>query len=66
MLRELSMIRVMDQLTDKPEWTRKVYDEVIVAKWKNEAMEAFKNKPPGERFSEKMWDYVSRLLDFAK
>jgi hypothetical protein len=37
-VRELAMLKVLDALTDKPEWTRKVFDEMIVAKWREEAM----------------------------
>lgn len=29
---------IMDRLTDKSEWHRKVFDEAIVSKWKEEAM----------------------------
>lgn len=32
------MMAVMDQLTDKPEWYRKVFDDEIVGKWKVEVM----------------------------
>lgn len=32
------MMAVMDRLTDKPEWNRKVFDPEIVRKWKIEAM----------------------------
>lgn len=32
------MMAIMDRLTDKPEWQRKVFDSEIVAKWKAEAM----------------------------
>ena len=27
------MMVMVDQITDKPEWRRKVFDEEIVAKW---------------------------------
>lgn len=29
---------IMDRLTDKPEWHRKVFDDAIVSKWKDEAL----------------------------
>lgn len=32
------MLDFMNTITDKPEWDRKVLDETIVAKWKEEAM----------------------------
>ncbi|KAL1603742.1 hypothetical protein SLS60_005332 [Paraconiothyrium brasiliense] len=71
MLRERNMMTVMDRLTDKPEWTRKLFDEEIVAKWKKEAIDIFKNEPPEKQFSEKMWDYLiiqclSEMRDYAK
>jgi hypothetical protein len=37
-VRELAMMDVMDKLTDKPDWHKKVFDEVIVEKWKKEAL----------------------------
>jgi hypothetical protein len=36
-VRELAMMSIMDRLTDKPDWEKKVFDEEIVAKWKKEA-----------------------------
>lgn len=38
LVREVAMMIVMDRLTDKPDWHRKVYDEEIVSKWTDEAM----------------------------
>ncbi|KAM6502962.1 Protein of unknown function (DUF4246) domain containing protein [Amanita muscaria] len=32
------MMRLMNQLTDKPDWTIKVFDDGIANKWKNEAL----------------------------
>ncbi|KAJ4396953.1 hypothetical protein N0V93_001176 [Gnomoniopsis smithogilvyi] len=37
-VREVAMMAIMDRLTDKPEWHRKVFDEAIVSKWKDEAL----------------------------
>jgi hypothetical protein len=37
-VRELAMMDVMDKLTDKPDWHKKVFDGVIVEKWKKEAL----------------------------
>ncbi|KAF9891939.1 hypothetical protein FE257_002902 [Aspergillus nanangensis] len=34
--REIVMMRVMNTITDKPEWDRKVFDKEIVAKWTDE------------------------------
>ncbi|KAF8154459.1 hypothetical protein B0H34DRAFT_789969 [Crassisporium funariophilum] len=39
-LREFTMLRLMNQLTDKPEWHQKVFNPEIVKKWKNEAIAA--------------------------
>ncbi|KAJ6783610.1 hypothetical protein PWT90_05286 [Aphanocladium album] len=38
-LREVAMMMLMDQITDKPNWHEKVFDEEIVAKWRKEAAE---------------------------
>ncbi|KAJ2988973.1 hypothetical protein NUW58_g3705 [Xylaria curta] len=37
-LREVRMMEFMNQITDKPEWERKVFDEQIVNAWRGEAM----------------------------
>ncbi|KAM6502959.1 Protein of unknown function (DUF4246) domain containing protein [Amanita muscaria] len=39
-LREFTMMRLMNQLTDKPDWNIKVFDDDIANKWKNEALAA--------------------------
>ncbi|KAF2184858.1 hypothetical protein K469DRAFT_739224 [Zopfia rhizophila CBS 207.26] len=36
---ELSMLALMNALTDKPNWNQKIFNEEIVAKWRNEALE---------------------------
>lgn len=36
-VREVAMMMLMDNLTDKPNWHEKVFDEAIVAKWRYEA-----------------------------
>lgn len=36
--RERRMMTFIGAITDKPEWERKVFDETIIAKWKEEAM----------------------------
>ena len=38
MVKERVMMDVMNALTDKPEWNRKVFDEEIAAKWKEEGL----------------------------
>jgi hypothetical protein len=37
-VREVAMMDVMEKLTDKPDWNRKVFDDEIVEKWKKEAL----------------------------
>ena len=36
--RERRMLEFINQITDKPEWERKVYDEAIVSNWRREAV----------------------------
>jgi hypothetical protein len=52
-VRERSMMGMMNEITDKSKWDRKVFDETIVAKWKEEALA--KND-----FTEQMFNYVSQ------
>ncbi|KAI4676520.1 uncharacterized protein J4E88_007438 [Alternaria novae-zelandiae] len=37
-VRELAVMDVLEKLTDKPDWHQKVFDDEIVAKWRNEAL----------------------------
>jgi hypothetical protein len=37
-VRELAMMDVMDKLTDKPDWHKKVFDAEIIEKWEKEAL----------------------------
>jgi len=54
------MIRMMDRITDKDDWDHKIFDEDIVAKWRNEAMGLSAD------MSEKMLDWViAELSDKA-
>lgn len=54
------MLNFVEQITNKPEWSKKVFDEAIVAKWKHEALnnnwEALGIRH-GD-FTEKMFKYV--------
>ncbi|KAF5680034.1 hypothetical protein FHETE_577 [Fusarium heterosporum] len=36
-IKEVAMMILMDTLTDKPDWHRKVFDDTIVQKWRDEA-----------------------------
>jgi hypothetical protein len=53
-VRERNMMQIINALTDKPDWRRKVFDETILAKWRAEAV-----TEDGQGFTEKMFDYVS-------
>ncbi|KAI7550002.1 hypothetical protein KC331_g3454 [Hortaea werneckii] len=68
-LRERDMIAVLDKLTDKPDWEQKVYDDTILAKWREEckqAGESMRIAGRGEGFSDAMFDYcAAELRDYA-
>ena len=50
-VREIAMMDVMEKLTDKKDWNKKVFDDVIVDKWRNEALTI-----PDKHF----WDLATR------
>ena len=52
-VRELNMMAIMDKITDKPDWDKKVFDDTIVQKWRHEALAT-----KGMDVSEKMLDWV--------
>jgi hypothetical protein len=61
-IREVCMLKVIEDLTNKPDWWIKVNDDEIAAKWKKEAMEM----PWGEYrvfgdFTQAMADAVSDI-----
>ncbi|KAB2580842.1 hypothetical protein BFW01_g6895 [Lasiodiplodia theobromae] len=61
-LRETSMLAVMNLLTDKDEWRRKVFDESIVEHWRKDAVTT-----EGQGFSDEMFDFcIAELRDKAK
>ncbi|KAL0566582.1 hypothetical protein V5O48_015427 [Marasmius crinis-equi] len=61
LVRERTMMAMVNEITDKPEWDRKVNDETIAAKWKSEAL-----AKEGVDFSEAMFDYcIAELRDKA-
>lgn len=39
LIREVCMLRLVEELTNKPEWWIKVHDEAITQRWVNEALE---------------------------
>jgi hypothetical protein len=59
-LREKSMLYLVNSLTDKPEWARKVYDEEVIRKWEQEALSLDWSKISGDRhgMSKQMFNYV--------
>ncbi|KAF2099439.1 hypothetical protein NA57DRAFT_37564 [Rhizodiscina lignyota] len=65
-IRERRMLKFIDQISDKPEWDRKVFDDDIIAKWKEEAVRHVEDL--GDKIlSEKMFDYcIAELQDKAK
>lgn len=59
-VREKNMMQLVNSITDKPEWRRKVFDEAIVEKWRAEAI-----TNEGQGFTENMFDYVSSINPFS-
>lgn len=47
------MMAIMNKITDKPDWDKKVFDESIVRKWRQEALGT-----QGMDVTEKMLDWV--------
>ncbi|MCJ1445848.1 MAG: hypothetical protein MMC23_006353 [Stictis urceolatum] len=52
-LRELKMMQIMNQITDKTDWETKVFDDAVASKWKQEAVD-FK----GHDVTQQMMDWV--------
>ncbi|KAE8383099.1 hypothetical protein BDV26DRAFT_287885 [Aspergillus bertholletiae] len=64
-VRERRMLDFIDKITDKPEWERKVFDEDIVDKWRNEAV-VFDDRLFDYYLSTAMFDYcIEELRDKA-
>ncbi|KAB8228811.1 DUF4246 domain-containing protein [Aspergillus alliaceus] len=64
-VRERRMLEFINQITDKPEWDRKVFDEDIVSKWRNEAC-VHKEELGDYYLSSAMFDYcIKELRDKA-
>jgi hypothetical protein len=58
-LREQRMLDFIGQITDKPDWEVKVFDDDIVSRWRAEA-EARPAAPDGDVYmSQEMFDFVS-------
>ncbi|RJE26931.1 hypothetical protein PHISCL_00738 [Aspergillus sclerotialis] len=56
--REIMMMRVMNSISDKPKWDRKVFDEEIISKWRKETAES------GEDITAKMMDWIIKELQW--
>ncbi|KAJ5375552.1 Protein of unknown function DUF4246 [Penicillium concentricum] len=56
--REVLMMRVMNTITDKPQWDQKVFDEDITAKWRNEVAQS------GQDVTSNMMDWIIRELQW--
>ncbi|KAF8885766.1 hypothetical protein BD779DRAFT_1673492 [Infundibulicybe gibba] len=60
-LRERTMLSLMDQLSNKPDWGKKVFDETIASKWKAEALEA---SAAGVDITQRMVDWCIEELRY--
>ena len=49
-VREVAMMNIMEKLTDKHNWDKKVFNDLIVSKWREEALEI----PDGD-----LWDLAT-------
>lgn len=49
-IHELSMLGLIEALTDKPNWSKKIFDDGIVRKWHDEALAM-------PWITEKAWDW---------
>jgi hypothetical protein len=58
--REIRMLDFINQITEKPDWTSKVFDDTIIAKWKEEAHQPCEDSTFEDVvLSEKMFENVS-------
>ena len=61
-VREKRMMAFINEVTDKPEWERKVFDEGIVAKWREEASARPEELNGDVVLSNEMFNFVGLLL----
>lgn len=61
-VREQRMMAFVSDVTDKPEWERKVFDEEIVSKWREEASARPEGLGGDVVLSEEMFDFVGFSL----
>ena len=60
--REVAMVRFMELITDKPDWSEKVFNEDIVGKWREEAKQL-----PDKMISDAAFEWcIEELRDRAK
>lgn len=57
-LREFSMVRFMNAVTDKPDWHSKVFDATITSKWRTEVLSS------GQDFTERMFEWCIDELKY--
>ncbi|KAL4867786.1 hypothetical protein BDV12DRAFT_112511 [Aspergillus spectabilis] len=57
-LRELAMMQIMEMVTDKPDWEKKVYDDEIRNKWRDEISQS------GQDITAAMIDYIFEELQW--
>ncbi|EAW08459.1 DUF4246 domain-containing protein [Aspergillus clavatus NRRL 1] len=57
-LRELGMVRVMERITDLPDWHKMIFDPEVAKTWKKEAMSV------GEDITQNMADWIIEELKF--
>lgn len=60
-VRERCMLCFINEITDKPDWSKKVFEKKIVGKWKAEAVGNldWEDKVRNGDFTTDMFDYVS-------
>ncbi|CAI7595234.1 unnamed protein product [Penicillium pancosmium] len=56
--REIIMMQVMNTISDKPDWERKVFDETITNKWREEIAQS------GQDVTPKMMDWIMKELQW--
>ncbi|SPO07175.1 uncharacterized protein DNG_09869 [Cephalotrichum gorgonifer] len=61
-LREQRMMAFISDITDKPEWERKVFDETIIEKWRAEAAQKPEELDGDVILSTEMFDFVGLEL----
>ncbi|KAJ3520196.1 hypothetical protein NMY22_g12856 [Coprinellus aureogranulatus] len=66
-LREITMLQFMNAVTDKPDWTKKVFDEGIVQEWKQEAVTLDPEEPVESQMTDIMFNScIDELRYFAE